>query len=138
MIRKLPKDALAACQRQSSELTPVERLLKWSVADPRRRTISPFSQLKVPEWIENRATEGTLNGLRTAVQLDPANARLLAHFGLALAKLAIAEKTDPDDARRARAEADYQTHRALKLDSDNDEVRKLRMEVVKLLNPPSV
>jgi hypothetical protein len=41
--------------------------------------------------------------------------------------------TDPDDARRARAEADYQTHRAIKLASDNDEVKKLREEVVKLL-----
>jgi hypothetical protein len=38
--------------------------------------------------------------------VDPANARLVAHFGLALANLAVAEKTDPDDARRARAEAD--------------------------------
>jgi hypothetical protein len=46
--------------------------------------------------------------------MDPANARLIAHFGLALANLAVAEKTDPDDARRARAEADYQTHRAVK------------------------
>jgi hypothetical protein len=43
------------------------------------------------------------------------------------------KKTDPDDARRARAEADYQTHRAIKLASYNDEVKKLRAEVVKLL-----
>jgi hypothetical protein len=40
----------------------------------------------------------------------------------------------PDgDARRARAEADYQTRRALNVDPDNDEVRKLRDEVDKLL-----
>jgi hypothetical protein len=31
------------------------------------------------------------------------------------------------------AEADFQTRRALKLASDNDEVKKLRAEVVKLL-----
>jgi hypothetical protein len=68
--------------------------------------------------------------------MDPANARLTAHFGLALASLAVAEKTDPDDARRARAEADYQTHRAIKLAPDNDEVKKLRAKVVKLLNLP--
>jgi hypothetical protein len=38
-----------------------------------------------------------------------------------------------DEARRARAESDYQIHRAVKLASDNDEVKKLRTEVVKLL-----
>jgi hypothetical protein len=69
--------------------------------------------------------------------MDPANARLIAHFGFALANFAVAKKTDPDDARRARAEADYQTHRAVKLASENDEVKKLRTEVVKLLNLPS-
>jgi len=70
------------------------------------------------------------------MQLDPANARLGAHFGWCLANLAVEKKTDPDYARRARAEADYQTHRAVKLASDNDEVKKLRAEVVKLVNLP--
>jgi hypothetical protein len=115
------------------QLTALQRFLKWSVADPMRRTISPFSKLTVPEWIGNRIKEGTFENLRAAIQMDPANARLIAHFGLALANLAVAKETDPDDARRARAEADYQTHRAVKLASDNDEVKKLRAEVVKLL-----
>ena len=118
-------------------MTPLQRFLKWSVSDRTQRTISPFSKLTVPEWIENRIKEGTLESLRTAIQMDPANARLIAHFGMALANLAVAKKTDPDDARRARAEADYQTHRAVKLASENDEVKKLRTEVVKLLNLPS-
>jgi hypothetical protein len=54
-----------------------------------------------------------------------------AHFGFALANLAVAEETNPDVGRRALAEADYQTRRALKLDPDNDEIKKLRDEVVK-------
>ena len=94
---------------------------------PRRRTISPF--VTVPEWIENRIKDGTFESLRAAIQMDPANARLIAHFGVALANLPVTEKTDPDNARRARAEADYQTHRAVKLAPDNDEVKKLREEV---------
>ena len=61
--------------------------------------------------------------------MDPAKSRLIAHFGVALANLAVTEKTDPDNARRARAEADYQTHRAVKLAPDNDEVKKQREEV---------
>ena len=40
---------------------------------------------------------------------------------------------DPDEARRARGEADFLTSRALKLAPDNDEVKKLRDEVIKLL-----
>ena len=119
-----------------SQLTPLQQFLKWSVSERRSRTISPFSGLTVPEWIESRIKEGTLD-LRAAMLVDPANARLSAHFGLALANLAVAEAIDPDVARRARAEADYQTHRALKLDPDNDEVQKLRAEVVKLLNVSS-
>jgi WD40 repeat protein len=142
ILKRFPADQVSATREKiaarfagrSSGLTPVERLLKWSVADPRHRTISPFSKLTVPAWIENRIKEGTFESLRAAIQMDPANARLIAHFGLALANLAVAETTDPNEARRARAEADYQTRRAVKLASDNDEVKRLRAEVVKLLN----
>jgi hypothetical protein len=49
ILKLLPPDQVRATRekiaakfgRQSSGLTPVERLLKWSVSDPRRRTISP-------------------------------------------------------------------------------------------------
>jgi hypothetical protein len=40
---------------------------------------------------------------------------------------------NPDEARRVRGEADFLTSRALKLALDNEEVKKLREEVVKLL-----
>ena len=97
----------------SSQLTPLQLFLKWSVSDRSQRTISPLSKLTFPEWIENRIKEGTLESLRAAIQMDPANARLIAHFGLLLANLAVAEKTLPTEVRRARAEAAYQTDRAL-------------------------
>ena len=38
----------------SKPLTPLQRFLRWSVADRRSRTISPLSDLTVSEWIENR------------------------------------------------------------------------------------
>jgi hypothetical protein len=143
-LNLMPADQVRAAREKiaarfrgwSSELTPLQRFLKWSVSGARTRTISPFSDLTIPDWVENRIKEGTLAGLRAAMQLDPANARLGAHFGWCLANLAVEKKTDPDYARRARAEADYQTHRAVKLASDNDEVKKLRAEVVKLVNLP--
>jgi hypothetical protein len=36
--------------------------------------------------------------------MDPAKSRLIAHFGVALANLAVTEKTDPDDNAHAPAE----------------------------------
>jgi hypothetical protein len=58
---------------------------------------------------------------------------LAAYFGRALAAFALEKGIDPDEARRARAEADFQTRRALKLANQNDEVNKLRAEVARLL-----
>jgi hypothetical protein len=116
-----------------SNLTPLQRLMKWSVSERRSRTISPLSEMTVAEWVEHWIKDSTLDGLRAAVEVDPPNARLAAHFGEALADYAVAEGTDPGEAGRAWAEADFQTRRAMKLAPDNDEVKKLRAEVVKLL-----
>src|SRR5213075_1236055 len=121
-----------------SKLTALQRFLKWSVADRRSRTISPSSQATVSEWLENRIKEGTVEGLRAALHVDPANARVTAYLGRRLADQALAQGSDPDEARRDEAkraggEADFLTSRALKLAPDNDEVKKLRDEVVKLL-----
>ena len=129
-VKAMREKIAARFRAPSSKFTPLQRLLKWSVSDRRNRTISPFSELTVAEWVENRIKDGTLDGLRAAVEVDPTNARLAAHFGEALADHALAKRTDPDEARRARAEADFQTRRALKLAPDNDEVKKLRAEVV--------
>jgi hypothetical protein len=117
----------------SSKSTALQRFMKWSVADRRNRTISPFSQVTVSEWLENRIKEGTVEGLRAAMQVDPANARVTAYLGRRLAGRALKQGADPDEARRARGEADFLTSRAQKLAPDSDEVKKLRDEVVKLL-----
>ena len=117
----------------SAQLTPLQRVMKWSVSDRRTRTISPFSQVTVSEWLENRIKEGTVEGLRAAMQVVPANARVTAYLGRRLADQALEQGSDPDEARRARGEADFLTRRAQKLAPDSDEVKKLRDEVVKLL-----
>src|SRR6202030_2982242 len=73
-VRATREKIAAKFERQSSGLAPVERLLKlkWSVSELRRRTISPFSKVTVPEWIENRIKQGTFESLRAAIQMDPA------------------------------------------------------------------
>jgi hypothetical protein len=87
--------------------------------------------------MENRINEGTVDGLRAAIRVHPANARLAAHLGRRLAAYALKKDADSVEARRARGEADFQTRRALKLAPDDDEVKKLRAEVVQLLQPNS-
>jgi hypothetical protein len=85
----------------SSGLTLLQRLLKWSVSDRRNRTISPFSQVTVSEWLENRIKERTVEGLRAALQVDPANASVTAHLGRRLADYALSKDSDPDEGRRS-------------------------------------
>jgi hypothetical protein len=123
----------AKLSRPASKLTPLQRLMEWSVSDRGSRTIAPFSELTVSEWLENRIKEGTVEGLRAALQVDPANTRVTAYLGRRLADQALEQGSDPDEARRARGEADFLTSRAVKLAPENDEVKKLRDEVVKLL-----
>jgi hypothetical protein len=141
ILRPLSGDQIDATRRiiadrfsvSSKSLTLLQRFLKWSVSDPRNRTISPFSELTVLEWVENMIKEGTLDSLRAAMDVDPSNARLAAYYGRSLADHAIAKATDPEDARRARVKADFQTRRALKLDPKSEEVKTLRADVVGLL-----
>src|SRR4030095_16514001 len=103
----------------SSKLTPLQRFMKWSVSDRRTRTISPFSQVTVSEWVEYWIKEGTVDGLRAAMQVDPSNARVTAYLGRRLADEALNQSSDPDAARSARGEAAFLTRRALKLAPDS-------------------
>jgi len=156
----LPEKSGARLLGPPSNLTALQRFMKWSVSDHRNRTISPFLQVTVSDWLENRIKEGSVEDLRVALQIDPGNARITAHLGRRLADLAApASKqgillqtmqqlsaatkrlaggaldpgSDPDEIPRARGEADFLTSRAVKLAPDNDEVKKLRDEVVQVL-----
>ena len=132
-IRVSWENITAKFSKRYSKLTPLQRFMEWNVADRRSRTISPFSQVTVSEWLEKRIKEGTVEGLRAPMQIDPANARATAHLGRRLADHALKQGSDADEVRRARGEADFLTRRAQKLAPDNDEVKRLRDEVVKLL-----
>jgi hypothetical protein len=116
-----------------SKLTPLQQFMQWSVGARRSRTISPLSRETISEWLENRIKESTVEGLRAALQVDPANARVTAYLGRRLADQALKQGSDADETRRARGEADFLTSRALKLAPDNDEVKKLHEDVIRLL-----
>jgi dipeptidyl aminopeptidase/acylaminoacyl peptidase len=133
-IRASSENIAAKLGTRSGKMTPLQLFLKWSVAGRRTRTISPLSNVTVSEWLENRIKEGTVEGLRKALQVDPANARVTAHLGGRLADHALEQDVDSDEARYARGKADFLTSRAQKLAPDNEEVKRLREEVVKLLD----
>ena len=97
------RDKIAVKFSESSlTLTPLQRFLKWSVLERTSRTVSPFSKLTFPEWVENRINEGTLASLRAAIFVDPANARAAAKFGWRCAEHSRIEKEiSPDFARHA-------------------------------------
>jgi WD40 repeat protein len=50
---------------------------RWFLADRSTRTISPFSKITVPEYIENRIKENTADSLDEAEQLAVGNSQLL-------------------------------------------------------------
>jgi hypothetical protein len=114
----LPRHALIAARKPASN----EKLLKIEIeanATPSRE----------------QDQRGNSRRPRSALQVDAANARITAYLGRRLADLALEQGIDPDVTRRARGEADFLTSRAQKLAPDNDEVKMLRDEVVKLLEP---
>jgi hypothetical protein len=96
---------------------------RWFFADRSTRTISPFSSLTVPEYVQRRIQEDTLDGLNEAVRLEPTN-------GLAFARLAkqVLAQNDKDNPRR-EAEADLLSRRAVKLAPQDAEVTRIRMEI---------
>ena len=71
-------------------------------------------------------------GARSSFKIDIEYSRT-ANLGRRLADQALKQGGDPDEARRAREEADFLTTRAVRLDSE--EVKKLRDEVIELLRP---
>jgi hypothetical protein len=50
---------------------------RWFLADPATRTISPFSKVTVPQYIEDRIKEGTAESLDEAQRLAGGNTNLL-------------------------------------------------------------
>ena len=57
------------------------RRARWFLADRNTRAVAPLSSLSVPEYVQRRIEENTLESLQEAVRLSPTN-------GLAFARLA--------------------------------------------------
>jgi WD40 repeat protein len=101
---------------------------KWFCADRSTRTISPLSRISVPEYVQRRIGEETLESLREAVSLSPAN-------GLAFARLARQVLTQNEQANPCRTgEADFFSRRAAELSPNDPEVQHVRAEILRQVN----
>jgi WD40 repeat protein len=113
-----------ASVRQSTAQDLYSRWARWLFADRNQRTISPFSTVSVPEYIERRIGENTRESLLEAIKLDPTNARAFAR--LALKTLS---QTDDQNARRV-GEADFFSRRAVEFAPNDPEVQRVRAEII--------
>ena len=75
---------------------------RWFLAEPSTRTISPFSKVTVPEYIENRIRENTPVSLDEAERLAFGNAQLLRRISEARNRL---EQTAPKAAPGSKPSA---------------------------------
>lgn len=79
-LTKDADDALTEIKEQLSRQSANDDWViwgRWFLADHSTRTISPFSKITVPEYIENRIKENTAESLDEAEQLAIGNAELL-------------------------------------------------------------
>ena len=60
------------------------RAAKWFFADPAKRTISPFSQIDLEQYVGNRIREDTVASLREAVRVAPKNVTALGRLAYLL------------------------------------------------------
>jgi WD40 repeat protein len=69
---------------------------RWFLADRSRRTISPFSRITIPQYIENRIKVGTLESLDEAERLALVHTEIMKRIEQARAELEVKNPTkDP-------------------------------------------
>jgi hypothetical protein len=108
---------------RSTETNYYAQWARWFCSDRSTRTISPLSSITVPEYIQRRIQENSLESLHEAVRLAPTNGLAFAR----LAKLVLAQ-SDKDNPRRV-GEAEFFSRYALKWAPQDAEVAKIRTEI---------
>ena len=122
LLEIVPATNLLKLRRQlgvQADQTTCSKWAKWFLADRSTRTVSPLSSITVPEYVQRRIQDDTLESLQEAVSLSPTNGLAFAR----LARLTLATKTN------AVAEADFLSRYALKWSPTDAEVKKIREEI---------
>lgn len=105
------------------------RWAKWFFAPSATRALSPSSPITVPEYVQRRIEEDTLESLREAVSLAPTNAVALARLGRAT--VAQNEGVDP----RKNGESDALIRWAMELAPDEPHVLCAHVEWLDRIRP---
>jgi hypothetical protein len=124
---------LAAVRKQVAELPADDRWAqvgRWFLAEPRSRTISPYSPVKVADYVERRLKANTLRQLKEALAASPADPIAHALLGTKLVELDESEL-------HALVRADAETLRATQLAPQNAAVWQARAKVLTALKRPA-
>ena len=130
VLESVDADALHKIKEHWANASPtndVEIWVKWLFADPATRTVSPTALVTVPDYVQRRLKDHTVQSLREAVLISPTNALAFAHLAQRLSTRSRAAYP------RAAAEADWLSQYAAKLAPDDPEVRQIRETVVEKL-----
>jgi hypothetical protein len=90
-----------------------KRIAKWFYKEPSSRTISPFSKLRLKDYVANRIREDNIESLQKALRVDPGNPDALA----AIASLL--QKAPATDTYRRQRAAFYANQVARMSESDS-------------------
>ncbi len=113
---------------ESSAEDVCTRLAKWFFADRATRTISPFSSVTMPEYVQRRIEENTLASLQEAARLSPTNALALARLARWLVN------QDPQANPRQMGEAAFYVRRAVELAPNALDILRIRDEVAERIS----
>jgi hypothetical protein len=128
----VPVEALYLLRQKlaaNSGQDPYARWARWFFGDSARRSISPSSDMTVPEYVQRRIEDNTRESLQEATLLCATNA--LA-FGRLAAKLSTS-RSGPHKARTVPEDADWFSRYATNLVPNDPEIRQIRESVVKKL-----
>jgi WD40 repeat protein len=124
---------LAALRQRVAELPADDRwaqVARWFLAEPHTRTVSPYSTVRVADYIERCVKENTVEKLQEALAASPADPLAHANFGLKLLEL-------NDSQRHALVRADGETLLATQLAPQNAAVWQARAKVLTALKRPT-
>ena len=124
---------LAAVRNEVAKLPADDRWTQvalWFLAEPPMRTISPYSPVKVADYVERRVKANTLEKLEEALAASPADPVARALFGVKL--LDVAERQSESAVR-----ADGETLLATQLAPQNAAVWQARAKVLTALKRPA-
>ena len=120
-----------AAVREQVEGQPADdrwaQIARWFLAEPRARTISPYSQVKVADYVERRVKANTTEKLKEALAASPAEPLARALLGVKM----LTDSFDP------HVWADGETLLATKLAPENAAVWQARAKVLTTLKRPT-